>query len=132
MTEAEAKVKEIVKSAERTRNWHDLEVAILALLAASRPGEGYIRTHEGKDLPFRGTLPVAKDGVVALPGAKVWPSAEHFVCNVPENTGWTIDEEAAVVKLTLRAECDIEDWDVSECYANPEAASAAKGVGDGR
>lgn len=90
-----------------------------ALLAASRPGEGMIRTHEGKDLRVLGTLPVTADGCVAGIDAEVWtrpwggaPEKNHVRTEVPGNP-WC----GSIPAL--------------HCFSTREAASAAKGVGDG-
>ena len=113
--------------------WEDLIDSISeALLSASRPPAGFVRDAEGVDRRVLGTLPVTADGVVVLPGSKVWPRADLFVCNVPENTDWTVEEEAGVVALSLRAECDIEDWDVTKCYSTPEAARTAAEAAAGK
>ena len=115
------------------------------LLAASRPGEGMIRTNEGKDLRVLGTLPVTADGCVC--GAHPEVSAGYVAERV-----WSVHPKDGEI-----IECDavpwwsdLDDWRVSAtgaddkgdrrcfpvswCYstiATAEAASAAKGVGDG-
>lgn len=88
------------------------------ILAASRPGEGMIRTHEGKDLRLLGTLPVTADGCVAGIDAEVWtrpwggaPEKNHVRTEVPGNP-WC----GSIPAL--------------HCFSTREAASAAKGVGD--
>jgi len=89
-----------------------------ALLAASRPGEGMIRTHEGKDLRLLGTLPVTADGCVAGEGARLWLNNPKITAyKGPVTCGmvtWQSDGPAACVETTA-------------CYSS---ASAAKGVGD--
>lgn len=94
------------------------EAISAALLAASRPGEGMIRTHEGKDLRLLGTLPVTADGCVAGIDAEVWtrpwggaPEKNHVRTEVPGNP-WC----GSIPAL--------------HCFSTREAASAAKGVGD--
>ena len=89
-----------------------------ALLAASRPREGFIRTHEGEDLRVLGTLPVTADGCVAGDGAKLWTT---------EGAEWKVytfaSEDPAPIEFDPSCGTD-------ELYSTREAASAAKGVGD--
>lgn len=131
------------------------EAISAALLAASRPGEGMIRTHEGKDLRLLGTLPVTADGCVAMPDeCNVYaPGCDEALQPV---RSIRFDEDPNTMAERLR-ECGFQfpgeslpefvavwtDYDrdtgaydefvapLSACYSTPEAASAAKGVGDG-
>lgn len=106
--------------------------AVAALLAASRPGEGEIRTHEGKDLRVLGTLPVTADGCVAGVGGHIWHA---YWRDYPEDCGgrklmagewpwwYCLVQDDFIGKLA-------RDYHSSESDARA-AASAAKGVGDG-
>jgi hypothetical protein len=92
MTEAEARAKasKILETSGVGKlldmgPWEDLvDFISAALLAASRPGEGMIRTHEGKDLRVLGTLPVTADGCVAGVGGHIWHA---YWRDYPEDCG---------------------------------------------
>lgn len=83
---------------------------VKALLAASRPGEGMIRTHEGKDLRVLGALAMTKDGAVC----------GNMFCDI-----WTTHRGTGKVYKTTPYHAGVRGG-----YSTAKAASAAKGVGD--